>query len=189
MTTTGQATPAQPAWVEQAASLLSEITGPHAQTKRNTIIALVDARLAGRSEETVWSVPGTCNRRNYHTKWKKQPLFAETLKAVHDLAIHHKNLRAVAALSEAAENLALASPAAVAAAVRMLMSTDEAIKLRAAFGILDRAGVETALKGSAVTTHALDADQFAALQAQAKAKAAAVEQAAAAAWQPGQEPE
>jgi hypothetical protein len=145
----GRAAPAtpQPAWVEQATALLDQITGPHAQTKRNTIIALVDARLAGRSEETVWSVPGTCNRRNYHTKWKKNPLFAETLRAVHDLAIHHKNSRAVAALSEAAENLALASPAAVAAVVRLLLSTDEGIKLRAAFGILDRAGVETANKG------------------------------------------
>ncbi len=178
-----------PAWIAEATALLDALTGKHAQLKRNTIIALVDARLARRSEETVWSVPGTCNRRVYHTKWKRDPAFAETLKAVHDLAVHHKNARAVSALSEAAENLALASPAAVAAAVRLLMSADEAVRLRAAFGILDRAGVETANKGSATITQAMDADQFAALQAQAKRTAVSVEDDAATAWDPTEKPD
>lgn len=133
-------------WESLAASELDRLTNPHATKKRATIIALVDARIAGRSEETVWALPDTCNRSIYHGKWKKDPVFAEVLERVTGLARTWKDGAALRALSQAAERLALASPVAVGRAIAMLQSEDEQVVLRAAFGILDRAGVETAAK-------------------------------------------
>lgn len=39
------------------------------EKRRNTIIALVEARLSGTSEEEVWKRRDTCARRIYHEKW------------------------------------------------------------------------------------------------------------------------
>lgn len=133
-------------WESQAAAELDRLTNPHAAKKRATVLALVDARIAGRSEETVWALPETCNRSIYHTKWKHDPTFAEVLAKVTSLARTWKDGASLRALSRAAERLALASPVAVARAIAMLQSNDEQVVLRAAFGILDRAGVETAVK-------------------------------------------
>ena len=58
--------------------------------------------------------------------------------------------RKPARLQQAARRLALASPVAVAIAVELLKSPDAAIQLRAAFGILNRAGIETAVKSSSL---------------------------------------
>ena len=119
-----------------------------ADKKKATIIALVDAHLAGRSEETVWGKPETCARKTYHEKWKKDPLFAGVLETVDSLARGWRDGRSLRALNLAAERLALASPVAVAKLIERLKSTDEGIILRAATAILDRAGMETASKSS-----------------------------------------
>lgn len=42
-----------------------------ARKRKDTIVALVDAHLAGQSEETVWGRDDTCNRSTWHSKWKK----------------------------------------------------------------------------------------------------------------------
>lgn len=139
-------------WQEQAAAELDRLTNPHATKKRATVLALVDARISGRSEETVWELKETCNRSIYHTKWKRDPVFADVLAKVTDLARTWKDGESLRALSEAARRLALASPAAVARAIAMLQSGDEQVVLRAAFGILDRAGVETAVKSKQEVT-------------------------------------
>lgn len=125
---------------------------PHATKKRATILALVDARLAGTPEERVWEKPETCSRMIYHTKWKKDVTFAAVLTNVETLARDWKNTETVRSLQEAARRLALAAPLAAAAAIRGLNNLDGNIALRAAFGILDRAGVETAQKGSREVT-------------------------------------
>lgn len=135
-------------WVRLAGEALGRIEGQHAEKKRATILALVDARLSGEPEESVWRRPGVCNRGTYHLKWKKDATFAEALAAVTTLARDWKDGRALRALQEAAEKLALAAPVAVGRAINLLGSDDENIRLRAAFGILDRAGVETAQKSS-----------------------------------------
>ena len=67
------------AWIDAAAGALAELQPPHVERKRATIIALVDAQLAGRPEQSVWGTPGVCNRGTYHLKWKFQPDFAAAL--------------------------------------------------------------------------------------------------------------
>jgi hypothetical protein len=133
-------------WEATAAAELSRLQNPHATKKRATILALVDARLAGTSEEAVWKRDDTCNRSVYHGKWKKDPVFADVLASVTKLARDWKDGEGLRALGEAARRLAIASPVAVAKAIQMMSSLDDQVALRAAFGILDRAGVETAVK-------------------------------------------
>lgn len=140
-------------WVTAAATQLERLSGDrHYGKMRGTILAIVGARLAGESEETVWKPrrPDTCSRTIYHRKWKQQPLFADVLESVERLAREFTDSRALRAKQQAAERLALAAPIAVATAIREMQSEDPAVRLRAAFGILDRAGIETAPK-SAVT--------------------------------------
>lgn len=125
---------------------LNRLTGPHTEKQKRTILALVDARLAGRTEESVWSIPGTCNRTTYHLKWKKQEPFASVLDNCTRAAIAHRDSAAARALAQAAERLALAAPPAVGRLITLLNSDDEAIILRSAVAILDRAGIETGPK-------------------------------------------
>lgn len=175
-------------WETQAAAELARLTEPHAAKKRATVIALVDARLAGRSEETVFERSDTCSRNTYHGKWKKDAVFAEVLDKVTAAAWEWHGGRAMRALAQAAERLALASPAAVVKVIEvMTTSLDAQAVLRAAFGILDRAGTDTASKST--TVQALDADQFAAIAEQAKVKAAPIAEAAGAAWNPDRKPD
>ena len=153
-------------WIVRAAKELGRLGQPHREKKRATVIALVDARLAGRPEESVWALETTCTRSTYHGKWKHDPTFQQVLEAVDEIAHNWRDTRAIEALRKAAEMLALASPAAAMKAAAMLQVDDPAIVLRAAFGILDRAGFETAAKGqSTVEVQASDGarDQLARL--------------------------
>ena len=134
-------------WISAATGQLERLAGErHYSKMRGTIIAIVGARLAGDSEETVWEPrrPETCSRSIYHRKWNKLPLFADVLKQVEALAREYQDGKALRAKQQAAERLALAAPVAVATAIREMQSEDPAVRLRAAFGILDRAGLETA---------------------------------------------
>lgn len=133
-------------WQAEATAELNRIQGNQSNKKRDTIIALVDARLAGRPEESVWSLSQTCARSTYHDKWKQDPTFAEVLDNVSTLARMWKDGEAMRALSEAARRLALAAPIAVTTAISKLSSHDEQVQLRASTIILDRAGMETATK-------------------------------------------
>jgi hypothetical protein len=140
-------------WVNQVVDELGRLENPHREKKRATILALVDARLAGKSEESVWHPRrhDTCSRTVYHMKWKHEPVFAAVLEAVAKAARQWQDGRTVRALAMASERLQLASPAAVTTAIQAMMSDDPQVRLRAAFGILDRAGVETAPKGPAAS--------------------------------------
>lgn len=146
--------PGAPDWSASAEILdaLGRLQAPHLQKKITTILALVDARLAGRSEESVWSQPGTVARNNYHAKWKKDELFAEVLATVHRAALRHQNQRATDAMLLAQHRIRLASVPAASTVIRTMQSTDEQVALRAALAILDRAGLETAPKAE---THAI----------------------------------
>jgi hypothetical protein len=200
-----------PDWLAAAADQLRRIEGQHAAKKKATVIALVDARLAGKPEETIWDRakhPDVCSRTIYHNKWKREPVFAEVLETVTRLARDWRDGRALRALRQAAEKMALASPLAADQLVsiatagqvrRARVGPDKkpviftepaptADVLRAAVALLDRAGMQTAAK-SVTAAAALDADQFAALLSQAKADAAAIDQAAADAWNPDAGPE
>ena len=130
---------------------LDRLPDPHRQKKRDTVLALVDARLAGRTEESVWKLPQTCSRTTYHTGWKFDPTFAEVLETCTKIARQLRDTRAARAIATAAERLALASPIAAARLIGLLGSTDENVVRLTAAAILDRAGVETATKGELVT--------------------------------------
>ena len=69
-------------WADVVADELDRFQGDHANKKRSTVIALVDARMAGKAEETVWNLPLTCSRNTWHTKWKHDPLFQDILANV-----------------------------------------------------------------------------------------------------------
>ena len=139
----------------EAEAELGRLQPPHVGKKRNTIIALVDARLAGRPEETVWARDDTCSRKTYHAKWKKDQVFSSVLERVTELARSWKDTRALRALKEASEILALNSPQAARTAVEAMEDTDPNVRLRAAFGVLDRADPQTAAKNQ---TQAIDSD-------------------------------
>jgi hypothetical protein len=134
-------------WVEVAAAALDRLDGQHKRKKRDTVIALVDARLAGRSEETVWDLPQACSRTIYHTKWKHDTVFASVLADVSAIADRWHDTRSLRALQSAAERMALASPVAAARLIALMNNDEAGIVLRAATAILDRAGMETASKG------------------------------------------
>ena len=96
-------------------------------------------------------MPQTCSRTIFHTKWKKDAVFAEVLERTTQIAREWKDGEALRALEEAARELALAAPDAVSNLVGRLESEDESIILRAAVAILDRAGIETASKAAEQT--------------------------------------
>ena len=136
-----------PEWVEAVQAALGRLRPPHVEKKKTTIIALVDARVAGKSEESIWSRADVCARSTYHLRWKFDETFAAALAEVDELARGHKDAQRAGALHEAAEKLILASPHAAQRAVDALDSEDENVRLRASFGVLDRASKETAKKG------------------------------------------
>lgn len=136
------------AWLEAAETVFVELQPPHLEKKRATILALVDARLAQRSEETVWKREDTCSRNTWHSKWKHDPVIAGAVDTVYKLATGWRDAKMLQALQDAAEKLALASPLAAMVAAQKLMSGDDKVALRAAFGILDRADFSTATKAS-----------------------------------------
>lgn len=144
--------PTPPDWAGLAAAELDRLNGkPHTGKMRATVLALVDVRLAGLPEERVWDrslYPDACSRTIYQQKWKHQPLFASVLTNVEALARNYQDTRTLRALQSAAERLALASPVAVGRLIALMQDPESAIVLRAALGILDRAGVETAQKAS-----------------------------------------
>ena len=141
------------------------VTLEHYHKRRNTVVALVDARLACLPEEDVWRRPDTCSRNTYHERWKKQPLFVEVLARVEEIARTWTDSEELQALRSASRRLALASPAAASKAVEQLDAEDGNVVLRAAFGILDRAGKETASKSSVeVGVSVTAAERIAAMQ-------------------------
>jgi hypothetical protein len=137
-------------WTQHAAEILNDLDGQHAEKKRATILALVTARLEQRTEESVWSDPNVCSRKTYHTNWKKDQKFSAALADVTRFAQGWKNQKSARALRDAADRLAMLAGPAVTVLGRTLTSEDEAIALRAALAILDRAGIETAQKGEIV---------------------------------------
>lgn len=143
-------------WIEVAAAALDRLDGQHKRKKRDTVIALVDARLAGRAEESVWELPQACSRTIYHTKWKHDEVFAGVLAEVSAIAERWQDTRSLRALQSAAERMALASPVAAAKLIGLMNADDAAIVLRAATAILDRAGIETAQKQSTETHASVD---------------------------------
>lgn len=133
-------------WIEEAADLLGRITGRAAPKKRATIVALVEARINNRPDATAFDRADTGHMITYHRQWKHEPVFRDVLAEVERLALHWRNLQQARYLAATAEKLAQLAPAAADVLAEAMKSPDFAIALRAAFGVLDRAGVATAVK-------------------------------------------
>lgn len=197
---------ADPDWLTAAAEQLNRIEGQWAAKKKATIIAIVDARLAKKTEATVWDRdkhPDVCSKTVYYKWIDNDPVFVEALAAVSRLATEWRDGRALRALQQAAEKMALASPLAADQLVsiatagqvrraragangKLVVFTEAAATadvLRAAVALLDRAGMQTAAK-SVTAAAALDSDQLAALLSEARAAAAEIDADADAGWDP-----
>lgn len=202
---------ADPDWVLVAVDQLNRLHGKERTLKRATVLALADARIAKRPEAEVWDRdkhPEVCSKNTYYKWLGKDPVFADVLQQVTALAQNWKDTRALRALQQAAEDMALAAPLAAAqlksiataGQVRRVRTgpngkpqvfTEPAATpdvLRATIALLDRAGMQTAAK-SVSAAAALDADQLAALLAQAKADAAEIERDAVDGWNPDAGPD
>lgn len=140
-------------WLKEAAarSALDELRQahskhPHVEKMIRTILAIVDARLAGESETAVFGRPDTCNVNTYHVKWKHDPAFSACLGTLSTLAQEWQDTKYVRALQTATERLQIAAPVAASKLVALMGNPDPNVQYRAATAILDRAGVETASK-------------------------------------------
>lgn len=189
--------------VEQA---LAAIDGEHVAKKELTVLRLAQAIAAGESQSMVFRSPGTCSKNIWHgvgdkPGWKDDPAIARALDLATQRArwwVRVKEGRAVQNALDTLVDLSEDAVRQIAHAVRYGQLTfdrgaDIVIKqasvaevLKASTEVLDRVSTLTATKATTVQT--LDADQFAVLTAQAKAKAGAVNEAAAMAWNPEQKP-
>lgn len=138
-----------PWWLEYGLAELEKVQQPERNKKINTIIALIDARLAGDSDASVFRRDDCVSRDVWYKKWSKDATIAGVLERIERAIRPVRDSNALMAMSAAATNMQLASPTAAARVIWLLNSGDESVALRAAFGLLDRAGVETAAKSSA----------------------------------------
>lgn len=149
-------------WKSVLFAELARLNGEqHERKKKDTVIAIIDANMSGKSEETVWGREDTCARSTWHDKWKKDPLIADVLERARRLAHTWRDNLAATTLAEAAELLALESYASVQTAAQLRdESEDDRVRLQAAFGILDRADIKTATKVDmrGEVKHELDSD-------------------------------
>ena len=139
---------ADPDYLSALGDVFATLSGPHVEKKKATILAIVDAKLSGQPIERVFERADTCTRTIWHTKWKHDPAIGGLVETIYTAASRWRDDKGLRAMLLAQERLALASPLAVTRILERLGSDDEAIILRAAFGILDRAGLETASKSS-----------------------------------------
>lgn len=138
-----------PLWLGEVAQELSRIQGAHAQKKRNTVVALVQARLAGKSDEMVWKRDNTCSRSTFHRPggWGEDVVISSVLENATRIAKDWRENRGRRAVERAIEALQLYSPIAANHLFRIMESeSDVGPALRAALLILDRAGIDTAQK-------------------------------------------
>ena len=120
---------------------LAVFGGTHGQKKRKTILALVEAEMAGKAEETVWKQEDTCNRSTYHGKWKKNKQFSRTLALVRDAARKYASAPGSMAMLDARNRMQRITSKASRTIEKSLESADETIALRAALKTIEIAGV------------------------------------------------
>jgi hypothetical protein len=195
---------------------LAAIQNPHAAKKQLTVLLVAQALATGQPVSAVFERDDTCKadiwygakRRNAGAQgarkpgWKEDPTIATALHLATERArwwVRVKRGQAVQNAIEALIDLSEDAVRQIASAVRfgqltfdrgaeiVIKQASVAEVLKASTEVLDRVSTLTATKTTTVQT--LDADQFAQLQAQAKTKATAVNEAAAQAWNPEQKPD
>jgi len=202
-----------PAWLTpQISEALAAIENPHAAKKQLTVLLVAQATATGNSLRSVFEREDTCKadiwygtkRRSGRRKpgWKEDPAIALALHLATERARWWVRVKQGQAVQDALDILLDAGESAaqqLANLVKMgvfifdfgldgaeIRRAETGHILEASKQILDRISAATASKSTSV--QALDADQFAALSAAARATAAAVNEAAAHAWDPNQKP-
>lgn len=154
---------------------LNRLPEPHRQKKRATVLGLVAAKLAGKSEESVFGKEDTCSRNIWHSKWKRDEVISSVLATVLAAAETWRATDELRSLQAASRYLALGAPAAAARLVTMLAHADAAQARLAAQAILDRADFSTAAKSSSLhgeMDELLDDEEQAAVEAALRGAAA-----------------
>lgn len=166
---------------------LARFGGAHAQKKRDTVIALVEAELAGEPEETVFKRPDTCSRSTYHHRWKKNKQFTRILALARDIARKYHSAQQAAAMLEARRTMQLGSAPAARVMVDTLQDDDSRVALSAARAIIEIVGLFndekptdpqygiTINNTASATAGTVTLDQWQARQAEAEREAAAAE--------------
>lgn len=146
-------------WLNVVDSELDRLPNPHQITKRRTIIALVQAKLTRTSEDRVWELTDTCSRNTWHRVdknkngkprgWRQDPVISDVYQKVLRAAIQWSEQKPLLAVREAAAILTNAAPEAAEKMVAIMRQADnKRTELAATVEILDRAGMETAPKGT-----------------------------------------
>lgn len=190
--------------IEQA---LAAISGDQVAQKEGMVLRMAQAIAQGMTQRELFRQPGTCAKNTWHgvgkkPGWKDDPAIAHALDLATQRArwwVRVKEGRAVENALNALVEVAEDAAGNVVSAIRygqltFYRETDVVIKqasvaevLKASTEVLDRISAATASKST--TVQKLDADQFAAIAEQAKAKAAPIAEAAAAAWNPDRKPD
>lgn len=201
-----------PDWLTPAISeALAAIGEPHAAKKQLTVLLVAQATATGDSLRSVFEREDTCKADVWYgltrkgrrkPGWREDPVLATALQLATDRARWWVRVKQGQAIENALNILLDGAESAAQQLVNMvkmgvlvfdfgadgleLRRADTGHVLEASKQILDRVSAITASKSTTVQT--LDADQFAVLAQQAKAKAAPIADAAAAAWSPEKPP-
>lgn len=202
-----------PAWLTpEIDNALAAIGEPHAVKKQTTVLLVAQAMATGESLRSVFGRTETCKADHwYGTKrrdgsrkpgWCEDPFIQTALTLATERARWWVRVKQSGAVQNSLDILMGAGETAAQQLANLVQlgvlvfdfGVDGGIEFRradvghvleASKQILDRISTATASKS---TVQTLSADQFAALSAEAKAKAGTVNEAAAQAWDPNQKP-
>lgn len=198
-----------PEWLTHEINLaLAQIAGDHVAKKEITVLRLAQAVANGEAISGVFDAPGTCSKTIWYGNaskpgWKDDPAIAMALHMATERARWWVRVKQGRAVEDSLNILVDGGEDAARLLVGMVRTgalifdfgVDGSEIRRAEVGhvleaskqILDRISAATATKSA--QTHTLDADQFAMLAQQAKVAAKAIDEEAAAAWNPERKPD
>lgn len=198
-----------PDWLTyEISNALAAITGDHPAKKEVTVLRLAQAVANGEALASVFGLPGTCSKTIWYggankPGWKDDPAILTALALATDRARWWVRIKQGRAVQDSLNILVDGSEDAARQLVSVVRTgalifdfgadgmeirrADVGHVLEASKQILDRVSATTAAKSTVVQT--LDADQFAAMTQQAKAKASQVAADAAGAWDPDDKPD
>lgn len=122
--------------ITSVTDVLNEITGAHAEKKKATILALVQARLNNQTARSVFADPAYCNESTYHKKWKHDPVFARVFDYVMSAATTLVNAEELIFMVEARRYVQRRTPQAAKVLIKTLDDERSDVALKAAIETL-----------------------------------------------------
>jgi len=169
ITRSGTRTAYLPDWISyEVHEALAAIKGEHVAKKETTILRLAHAVANKQPQASVWEHPDTCTSNVWHGRggrpgWKHNPVIANAYRIAEARARWWKRVKMGQALEDASDDLVDLAPDAVRQLANVIRrgemefarAGDVVVKqasvgevIKASVDVLDRAGVETAQKGS-----------------------------------------